>query len=66
MVPARCTIVAKLGVADALPDEPDADPATTETLATGIAASPDTLHRLLRLVQGHGSNTRSSISPSPR
>jgi hypothetical protein len=27
-------IVAKLGVADALRDEPDAEPATTETLAT--------------------------------
>jgi hypothetical protein len=68
--PRRCTIVAKLGVADALPDEPDAwpdtEPATTKTLATGIGADPDTLHQLPRLVQGHGSNTRSSISSSPR
>jgi hypothetical protein len=48
----------------ALPDEPDAEPAITETLATGIGADPDTLHRLLRLVQGHGSPIIDQLEPT--
>lgn len=47
----RCLqIVAELGVADALGDEP----AGTERLAGEIGAHPDALHRMLRLLAAHG------------
>lgn len=42
-------VVAELGVADALADEPR----TTEELANDVGADPDALLRLLRLLEGH-------------
>ena len=50
-VVARCVhVVAELGVADALGDEP----ADAATLAALTQADPDALHRMLRLLSAHG------------
>jgi len=47
----RCLhVIAELGVADALGDEPR----TATELATSVGAHPDALHRVLRLLSAHG------------
>ena len=47
----RCLhIVAELGVADALGDEPR----STESLAREVGANPDALNRILRLLAANG------------
>lgn len=48
--PRCCHIVAELGVADALGEEPMA----IEDLAARVGAHPDALHRMMRLLAGHG------------
>ena len=50
-VVARCVhVVAELGVADALGDEP----ADAATLAARTQADADALHRMMRLLSAHG------------
>jgi hypothetical protein len=52
LVPRALHVVAELGVADHLDDEPR--DATALAAATGTGALPDRLHRLLRLLAAHG------------
>ena len=47
----RCLhVIADLGVADALDDQPR----KAEELASSVGAEPDALHRVLRLLAAHG------------
>jgi hypothetical protein len=64
---ARCLhLVADLGIADALGDEPQ----TAATLASETDANPDALHRVLRALTNHGvfelTDGRFSHNPASR
>src|SRR5687767_11609520 len=52
LVPRALHVVAELGVADNLADEPW--DAATLAAATGTGVLPDRLHRLMRLLAAHG------------